>query len=106
MTVLEDYVAGCLAEAEVDYIPLWGIAQYFQNNVGVKSVAIIKENSLIVAQKLIEHNILPGHMIKGGGFEFWSGTPVEQLARISAEWPKVGIPTLASSHCWFALKRY
>lgn len=66
MDVVQDYVEGCIREAEIDYIGLWGIAWYFRNNLGIKSDAQVKENSLMVARQLIEHNILPGHMVKGG----------------------------------------
>jgi hypothetical protein len=101
---IENYVKGCIVEAQIDYIPLWGIAAHFERSMSAKSNAEIKEYSLITVQQLIENNILPGSMSKGRGFDFWTGTTVEKLARVESEWPKDGIFTSLGG-CWLALKK-
>jgi hypothetical protein len=105
MHTLDQLVANYIEHANADYVGLWMIASRLKEDEDVKPDSLVKEKTLLIAQGLIKHDILPGYLVKGGGFNFWPGTPAEQLARISAEWPKQGIPTLATPDCWFALKK-
>ena len=105
MDVIDEYVENTVRGVLVDYEGLWVIAWYFRNNLKIESDIKVKEKTFAVVRKLMEHNIMPDNLAEHGGFKFWEGTPQELYARILAEWPEKGIPTLNYDDCWFALKK-
>jgi hypothetical protein len=102
METIEEIIQDYTREAEIDIVALAQLASRFSFNQKITSDAEVKKKSLQVARGLIANGVCPGYMKADLGFNFWQGTSDELLARISASWPTVGIPTLASDHCWFA----
>ena len=102
METIEEIIQDYTREAEIDIVALAQLASQFSFNQKITSYAVIKEKSLQVARGLIDNGVYPGYMADDLGFNFWQGTPDELIAKIDASWPGVGIPTLATDHCWFA----
>jgi hypothetical protein len=105
MRTIDELVQNYINHAKDDYFGLWVIADRLKQNEGVQSDEEVKEKTLLIAQKLMQANVLPGVLADKGSFNFWSTSPADSLVRMAIEWPQTGIPTLASGNCWFALKK-
>jgi hypothetical protein len=96
--IVDDYVK----EVEVDYVCLAQVPGAVARDLEITFHSEIRERSLIVIEGLLKHGLRPGAYLRKG-FQPWTGTTEQILARIRAEWPAApNHPTLEEPICWLA----
>ena len=103
MNAVDQFISECLAEAKVDYVGLWQIAQTTRERFGAQTTDEARAITLQIVGRLYKKGLRAGNYW-GGDFDYWPDEGCQaMLDRIEREWIKVGEdPDLGQSICWFA----
>jgi hypothetical protein len=91
----EDLKAHFLQEAKEDEVGLWYIISYFRHDLNVEDPVERRR----LTMQMVEELLASGHLQAGyydpsatspTGWRAWSLSPAEVLARIKAEWDRLG----------------
>lgn len=102
---IDEFVAGCLAEIEDDYLGLWVIVGRVRQSLKVASDSEVRWYTLQIVRALIRQGLWPMDYLKTG-IVYWAESDENSIiARIKEEWSAQKIdPNLAQPICWFALR--
>ena len=104
MSDVRGLINGYVAEARVDFVGLWQIAQRVRVDGRLCNWEAVRDVCLQVVYGLIDKGLQPGDYDMGGGFSPWSGAKADSLARIRLEWDALrGPPTILHPICWLRL---
>lgn len=106
MRQLVEIAAGCVREAEHDYVGLWQIVGRVRGEFRELSNAEAKRLSLEVVHRIVDRGLVPGDYLSSG-FRVWNEHGADAVVdRIRREWdPDQGDPNLADPICWFGIRK-
>ena len=99
---IDDIADNYTRHVGADYVGLWQIAGRVRDDMRLRDNKEVKEKTLLVVRRLLEHGLHPGDYVHPR-FEFWKESdPDSIIKRIDKEWnPSRGDPNLGEPICWF-----
>lgn len=101
---LKNIVKKLLLDAQDDYVGLWQIVARLSNISAPPSGDYLRQSTLLIVAQLLDHGVVAGQLIAGGGFEQWMAQDsISVLKRIEREWKELGGKPEIGDICWFNL---